>query len=55
MFHDVQFADWSAFVAIFAFAASVGIFLFFLVGALRTPASRLARDASLPFQDEKRS
>lgn len=54
MFHLVSFSDWSGLVAIVAFAASLGIFLFFLVGALRTPRERIARDESLPFDDESR-
>lgn len=54
MFKDVLFADWSSLVTIVAFAASVGIFFFFLIGALRTPKDKLKHDAELPLQNETR-
>lgn len=53
MFHEVHFADWSAFVAVMAFAVSAAVFGFFLVGALRTPRAKIERDAALPFRKEK--
>lgn len=55
MFNDVIFAEWSWIVVIIAFAASVGIFVFFLIGALRTPQEKLQHDAAMPLQDEKLS
>lgn len=54
MFKEVVFAEWSALVTLVAFAASVGIFLFFLIGALRTPKDKIKHDAELPLQEETR-
>lgn len=54
MFKDVIFAEWSTLVTLVAFAASVGIFFFFLIGALRTPKDKLRHDAALPLQEETR-
>lgn len=54
MFKEVVFAEWSTLVTVVAFAASVGIFFFFLIGALRTPKDRLKHDAELPLQEETR-
>ncbi len=55
MFHQVSFADWSGPVAVAAFVVSAGVFLFFLVGALRMPQSKVQHDAELPFQKENQS
>lgn len=54
MFKEVVFAEWSTWVTLAAFAASVGIFFFFLVGALRTPKEKIKHDAELPLQEENR-
>lgn len=52
MFNQVSFADWSGPVAVAAFVVSAGVFLFFVVGALRMPASKVRHDEELPFQEE---
>jgi hypothetical protein len=54
MFKDVVFAEWSTLVTVVAFAASVGIFFFFLIGALRTPKDKIKHDAEMPLQEETR-
>lgn len=55
MFNQVTFADWSGPVAIAAFAISFGLFVFFVVGALRTPKSKIHHDEELPLKGEHRS
>lgn len=52
MFRQVSFADWSSAIAVGAFAVSALVYLFFLVGALRTPRSRIDHDAALPMDEE---
>jgi hypothetical protein len=52
MFHQVHFSDWGGVVAVIAFLASSGVFLFFLVGALRTSPERIEREAARPLEKE---
>jgi hypothetical protein len=53
MFYQVQFAEWSGMIAVVAFVASAAVFTFFLVGALRSPRTKIDHDASLPFEKER--
>ncbi len=55
MFNNVSFADWSGPLAIVAFGVSFGVFLFFVVGAIRMPRSKIRHDEQLPLEKEKRS
>lgn len=55
MFKNVAFAEWSGFVAVLAFVASVTVYLFFLIGALRTPRSKIDREAARPLENDKLS
>jgi len=55
MFHQVQFADWSAPITALAFAVSFCMFVAAVVGALRYPREKVRHLARLPLEEEKRS
>lgn len=50
----LTFQDWATPVAIIAFVVSFAVFVFFVVGALRAPKSKVDHDANLPLNKEKR-
>jgi len=54
-FRSLNYLDWAGTIAVVAFVVSVAIFLFFLVGALRTSRTRIDHDAALPFKEDKLS
>jgi uncharacterized phage infection (PIP) family protein YhgE len=52
MFHQVHFAHWSGVIALIAFVVSATVFLFFLIGALRTPRAKVEQEAARPLEGE---
>jgi hypothetical protein len=55
MFHQVEFANWSALVTVIAFAVSFCVFLTVVVGAIRCSNEKVRHLAELPLEEEKRS
>lgn len=55
MFHQVQFADWSALVTVLAFAVSFCVFVTVVIGAIRCPGDKVRHLARLPLEEENRS
>ncbi len=53
MWSQVQYQNWAGPIAILAFVVSVAVFAFFVIGALRTPKSKIEHDANLPLKKEK--
>jgi len=53
MWSQLTLANWAGTIAIIAFVVSVSVFLFFVVGAIRTPRSKIDHDAALPLKKEK--
>ncbi|MDX2081233.1 MAG: hypothetical protein SFU53_10640 [Terrimicrobiaceae bacterium] len=51
---QLTFQAWATPVAIIAFVVSVGVFLFFVIGAIRAPKSKVDHDANLPLKKENR-
>lgn len=52
MFKEVTFGEWGQWVAVVAFAASLAVFLFFVISALRMPKGKVKHDSELPLEDE---
>lgn len=52
MFKEVQFADWSSIIAVVAFVVSVLVFVFFLIGVIRTPKEKIKKEAERPLEKE---
>ncbi len=55
MFHQVQFANWSAIVTVLAFAVSFCVFATVVIGALRCSSEKVRHLAEMPLEEEKRS
>lgn len=55
MFHQVEFANWTALVTAIAFAGSFTVFVIVVVGAVRFPRDKVRHLAGLPLEEEKRS
>ena len=53
MWSQITLANWAGTIAIIAFVVSASVFLFFVVGAIRTPRSKIDHDAALPLKKEK--
>lgn len=55
MFHQVEFANWSALVTTLAFVVSFCVFVTVVVGALRCSREKIQHLAHMPLEKEKRS
>jgi hypothetical protein len=52
----IPFAEWAPWVAVIALVVSFGVFLFFVIAAIRMPRRKIRHDSELPLDDkEKRS
>ncbi len=55
MFHQVQFANWSALVTAISFAVSFCVFLTVVIGAVRCSRDKVRHLSHLPLEKENRS
>lgn len=55
MLREMEFGDWAPWVAAAAFLVSFGVFLFFVIGAIRMSKKKVKHDSELPLEDENRS
>jgi hypothetical protein len=53
MFHQVEFANWSALVTALAFAVSFCVFVTVVVGAVRCSPDKVRHLEELPLEEEK--
>jgi archaellum biogenesis protein FlaJ (TadC family) len=52
MFRELELANWTQIIAIVAFVVSFGVFLFFLIGAIRMPKKKIKHDSELPLTED---
>jgi hypothetical protein len=55
MFHQVEFANWSALVTAIAFAVSFSVFVTVVIGALRCSPAKVRHLSEMPLEGEKTS